>query len=91
MTLPFARGVRDVYIGPVVALSQPSSAEAGAPLTPVATETVRRPAPGLARGLWEASPAFFYTAGGFIVVVAVIYALWRKGIVRFRRPRSTTP
>jgi len=53
-----------------------------------ATQTVRRPDPGLARGLWEAPPSFFYILGGFVVVVAVIYALWRKGIVRFRRTRS---
>ncbi|WP_394849339.1 hypothetical protein LZC95_18070 [Pendulispora brunnea] len=94
MTLPFARPLGDVYIGPVVALStffQSPSAEAGAghaPETP--TAIVRRPEPGLARGVWEASPSFFYAVGGVIVVVAVVYALWRRGIVRFRRTRSTS-
>jgi len=87
MTLPFARGVRDVYIGAVVALSQSPPAEAGAPSV---NETVRRPDAGLARGIWEAPPVFFYALGGFIVVVAIVYALWRRGIVRFRRTRSTS-
>ncbi|WP_394820576.1 hypothetical protein [Pendulispora albinea] len=53
-------------------------------------ETVRRPEPGLARGVWEAPPMFFYVGGGIVVAVSVLYALWRRGIVRFRRTRSTS-
>ena len=91
MTLPFARRVRDVYIGAMVALSQARQApSASVPAEPRATETVRRPDPGLARGVWEAPPSFFYILGGIVVAAAVVYALWRKGIVRFRRARSTS-
>ena len=92
MTLPFARRVRDVYIGAMVALSQVQQAPSAEPraTAPGSTETVRRPDPGLARGLWEAPPSFFYILGGIVVATAVLYALWRKGIVRFRRARSTS-
>ncbi len=93
MTLPFARRVRDVYIGAMVALSQAQqapSASGSVSAEPRVAETVRRPDPGLARGVWEAPPSFFYILGGIVVAVAVVYALWRKGIVRFRRARSTS-
>lgn len=53
------------------------------------TETVTRPDPGLARGVWEAPPWAFWTALGLILLAATAYALVRAGVLR--RPTPKTP
>jgi hypothetical protein len=74
---------------------QPGSASASAaPATtataarvvpaPVATETVRRPDPGIGRGVWEAPPLLFWIVGGAAVVLAVGYAAARMGLLKRR-------
>ena len=83
----FAARKASVYMRPVHLLSQPAPSAKVDP--PVPTEIVRRPEPGIGRGLWEAPPAFFYVAGSIAVIVGVLYALWRKGLVRFRFRRSS--
>jgi hypothetical protein len=49
---------------------------------PTATETVERPPKGLARGVWEAPPAFFYLVGGAALFAAVVYVLARRGFFK---------
>ena len=54
---------------------------------PASSEVVHRPAePGLARGLWEASPFAFYVAFAVLFLFAVTYAAARLGLVKRRRP-----
>lgn len=49
------------------------------------TETVQRPAPGLARGHWEAPPWVFYA----VIVAAVLGGLtWGLTALRARQPKS---
>ncbi len=40
---------------------------------------VERPPPGLARGKWEASPAFFWIVGAVVVFGVAVYVLARRG------------
>jgi len=84
---PFAGARDDVYIPAVAEPSHPvSSASAPAPV-PGPTETVSRPDPGLARGVWETKPAIFYGAGAIVLVGALLYAASRAGLLR-RRPKA---
>jgi hypothetical protein len=56
-----------------------------------APDVIHRPDPGLARGLWEASPSTFYLALAIIVVLAAAYLALRLGAFkRFRRPSTTS-
>jgi LPXTG-motif cell wall-anchored protein len=41
-------------------------------------DVVYRPDPGLARGLWEASPSALYVALGVLLVAALLYLLVRR-------------
>jgi hypothetical protein len=68
--------------------SLPATAPPPAPsaAASAATETVRRPEPGLARGVWEAPRWAFFAAMGAVLVFAIVYALVRSGA--FRRPRA---
>jgi hypothetical protein len=43
------------------------------------TETVERPPRGLARGVWEAPPVFFYVVGAVAALAAIAYVLARRG------------
>jgi hypothetical protein len=45
-------------------------------------EIVHRPDPGLARGVWETSPSFFYIVLGVVVVLASVYLAFRLGVFR---------
>jgi hypothetical protein len=47
-----------------------------------AVETVTRPEPGLARGVWEAPTWAFWAALSAVVVVSTLYALFRAGALR---------
>jgi hypothetical protein len=52
---------------------------------PQRTEVVHRPdEPGLARGVWEASPFAFYVAFGVLFVGALTYGAYRIGLLRRR-------
>ncbi len=51
-------------------------------------ETVQRPPPGLARGVWEARPWLFYAIAAAVVVAAIAYALRRTGAVTAWRLRA---
>lgn len=54
-------------------------------IDPLPTETVQRPAPGLARGHWEAPPWVFYA----VLAVAVLGGLtWGLAALRARRKGS---
>jgi hypothetical protein len=78
---------KDVYIPAVTEPTQPASSGSAVPApssAPVAKETVSRPDPGLAQGVWEAKPVAFYAAGGVVVAAAVIYAAVRAGLFRKR-------
>ncbi|HSO39553.1 MAG TPA: hypothetical protein VLT33_43805 [Labilithrix sp.] len=70
---------------------QPSSASAAntppAP-APVATETVTRPDPGLARGKWEAPPWAFWVALAVIAAVTALYVVGRMGLLKRRKARG---
>ena len=73
------------------ASTPPVAASAPAP-APTAQETVVRPPPGLARGVWEARPWLFYVIAAAVVVAALGYALRRAGAAdawRRRRARRT--
>jgi hypothetical protein len=51
-------------------------------IDPLPTETVQRPAPGLARGRWEAPPWVFYA----VFALAVLGGLtWGLAALRARR------
>jgi hypothetical protein len=57
-------------------------------------EIVHRPDPGLARGLWEASPSSLYVALLVVVLCALLYLSFRRGMFRRRRPpapRDSSP
>jgi hypothetical protein len=83
--------------------ASPSVAPSGTPIgrgiggtapPPGPTETVSRPDPGLARGVWEAPPWAFWTALAVILVAATAYALVRAGILvrpGKRRPAGSPP
>ncbi len=58
------------------------SAAASSPASSTATEVVRRPDPGLARGVWEAPPWAFWAALVLVVAAATLYALNRAGVLR---------
>ncbi|HEY2510292.1 MAG TPA: hypothetical protein VGI39_05535 [Polyangiaceae bacterium] len=63
------------------------AATPGAPEAPAPTETVVRPEPGtLARGVWEAPPWAFYATLASVLILALLYAAARAGLLR-RRPR----
>ncbi len=64
------------------------SAPAPSSLPPGPTETVTRPEPGLARGVWEAPPWAFWTALAVVLVAATAYALVRAGVLQ-RSSRKT--
>jgi hypothetical protein len=49
---------------------------------PTATETVERPPPGLARGVWEAPPVFFYLLGAAAALATIAYVLARRGFFK---------
>lgn len=61
----------------------------------MAPEEVTRPDPGLARGVWEASPTALYLAAGGILLIAALYLALRLGLLRRAakpgpgRPRKT--
>jgi hypothetical protein len=57
------------------------SAPPPAPAAPTATEIVTRPAPGLARGQWEAPAGVFWAMLGVILVGALVYVLRRMGLL----------
>jgi hypothetical protein len=48
----------------------------------MAPEEVTRPDPGLARGVWEASPNALYLAAAAVLVVAAFYLAVRLGLLR---------
>jgi hypothetical protein len=52
-----------------------------------ATEVVRRPEPGLARGVWEMRPAAFYVVGALVVIAAALWGAARLGLLRRRKTR----
>jgi hypothetical protein len=54
---------------------------------PSATEVVRRPEPGLARGVWEMRPSAFYVAAVLIVIAAALYGAARMGWLRRRKAK----
>jgi hypothetical protein len=49
------------------------------------TETVCRPEPGLARGLWEAPAWAFYALALAVFGAASLYAARRLGVLKLRR------
>jgi hypothetical protein len=51
-------------------------------IEPLPNETVQRPDAGLARGLWEAPPWFFY---GILVAAVVGGLTWALAALRSRR------
>jgi hypothetical protein len=53
---------------------------------PPSTEVIHRPAPGVARGLWEAPPYAFYVALAAVIFFAVPYAAYRLGLLKRRAP-----
>ncbi len=62
------------------------AAPADAASTTATTEApVRRPEPGLARGVWEAPRWAFFVAIAAIVVLAAAYAARRAGLLRRRK------
>jgi hypothetical protein len=67
----------------------PASASAAPAPNPAATEVVKRPDPGLARGVWEAPQWLFWMVGLVAVVLAVGYALVRLGVLKRRVKRRT--
>jgi hypothetical protein len=50
-------------------------------------EIVHRPDPGLARGVWETTPTFFYLALGVVIAVAAAYLAYRLGAFRRSKPK----
>jgi hypothetical protein len=55
-------------------------------IEPLSGETVQRPDPGLARGLWEAPPWLFYA----ILAAAVVGGLtWALAELRSRRKETS--
>jgi len=69
------------------ASSSKLAASARTPPPPVPTETVQRPDRGLARGVWEAPPTFFYLVGAAAFLAAAIYVLARRGFFNRLRTR----
>ncbi len=69
----------------------PSAAASVVPSVPasVATETVRRPDPGIGRGVWEAPPLLFWIVSVAAVLVAVGYAAARMGLLKRRRKKRS--
>lgn len=73
-----------------------STPEAGAslptpspsPAAATASEVVHRPEPGLSRGVWEASPAFFWVVLGAAAAGSFGVLLYRT---RARRRKTNTP
>ncbi|MEO8878103.1 MAG: hypothetical protein ABI461_21100 [Polyangiaceae bacterium] len=57
------------------------------PPAPAPTEIVERPTAGIARGVWEAPPTFFYLLGGAVCLVAIGYVLARRGLLKRLRSR----
>ncbi len=59
----------------------------------IAPEVTQRPDPGLARGLWEASPSALYLALGTVLVAGVLYLALRLGLFRRGRrpPHASRP
>ena len=62
-------------------------------LASLAPEIVTRPDPGLARGVWEASPLTLYLAAAAVVVFAALYLAVRLRVVKRRHdaPHSSGP
>ncbi|MGH7283109.1 MAG: hypothetical protein ACRELY_16410 [Polyangiaceae bacterium] len=54
---------------------------------PAPSELVERPPPGLARGVWEAPPSFFYLAAAGACLGAIAYVLARRGFFARLRAR----
>ena len=71
------------------AAAAPAARTTAAPPAPVATETVRRPDPGIGRGVWEAPPLLFWIVGAAAVVVALGYAAVRMGLLKRRRKKRS--
>ncbi len=75
------------------AMKQPSSQPAPSRLpslapTPTATEIVRRPEPGLARGKWEAPAWVFWAILALVLVSTTSYVLRRLGLLKLRKGSS---
>ena len=58
------------------------------PPAPTATEVVRRPDPGIARGKWEAPPWLFWAIGAAVLVGAAVYLMRRLGMLRFGKKKA---
>lgn len=79
--------------------SQTAEKPAASAPAPWPTETVTRPDPGLARGVWEAPPWALWAGLGVVLVAAALYVARRAGLLRFGRgaaasdeaPRSRRP
>lgn len=69
-------------------LSSASPSASAAPAAPTATEIVKRPDPGIARGKWEAPPWLFWAALAVVVVGATVYLLRRLGMLRFGKKKA---
>ena len=58
-------------------------------------EIVTRPDPGLARGVWEASPVALYAGLGVVLAAATLYAAARAGllarVIARARPKPVEP
>ncbi len=74
-----------MYTARVPPLPLDATDAGSAPLA--AAEVVRRPDPGLARGVWETKPALFYALGGAVVLVTAIWGIHRLGWLRRLRVR----
>jgi len=55
--------------------------------TAAAPEVVRRPDPGIGRGIWEGPPWLFWAVAAAAVVVAALYGAHRLGWVKLDRLR----
>ncbi len=70
-------------------MQAPSTSAAPAPPpAPTATEIVKRPDPGIARGKWEAPQWIFWAALAVIVIGGAVYLLRRLGMLRFGKKKA---
>lgn len=58
--------------------------------TPTTTEIVHRPDPGLGRGVWEASPAFFWIVLAVAALATLSFFLVRPRLQKRRVEKTTT-
>lgn len=68
--------------------ASPSAAASAAP-TATTTEVIHRPDPGLGRGVWEASPAFFWLVLAGAALACSTYVLVARAKARRRATVST--